>query len=226
MQCSIIIPVLNEAESILQTLKPLQLFRSQGHEVILVDGGSQDNTIEIAQPWVDLVLSSEKKGRANQMNAGAAHAGKDVLLFLHADTLLYDEALDTLLLQLATSRRVWGRFDIRLSSSKFIYRVIETMINWRSRVSGVATGDQAIFVKAYEFSYVGRFPDFPLMEDVALSKKLKKISRPICVSTSIMTSSRRWEQFGVIRTILLMWRLRLAYFFGVSPQQLVKYYYG
>ena len=220
---SIIIPALNEAAAIETTLTPLQFWRQSGHELILVDGGSCDDTASVARPLVDKVLNSAP-GRALQMNLGASSASGDVLVFLHADTSLPPNADE--LIARALSRRQWGRFDVRLSGSHWLLRVVERMMNWRSCFSGIATGDQAIFLEHALFERLGGFPDMPLMEDIVLSKCLKReAGRPACIHTPLITSSRRWEQNGIVRTILLMWRLRLAWFLGVPVHRLARLYH-
>ncbi len=221
---SIVIPVLNEEASIASFLRLLQPYRTQGVEIILVDGGSTDGTCHNAKPFCDLIIRSDK-GRARQMNAGALEAKTNLLLFLHADTLLPDNFLD-LLEGFRKSPYRWGRFNVSLSGNKVMFSVIGFMINWRSRISGIATGDQAIFVKREAFDQVGAFSRIPLMEDVDLSKKLLKLSRPFCINEPVITSSRRWEVHGTWRTIFLMWKLRWKFARGVSPEVLVKEYYG
>ena len=219
---SIIIPALNEATSIEATLEPLQSWRQGGHELILVDGGSTDDTAAVARPLVDRMLDSAR-GRARQMNQGAQAATGDVLLFLHADTSLPPRA-DEMIFQ-ALNLHLWGRFDVRLSGRHWLLRVVERMMNWRSCFSGIATGDQGMFVEREQFERLGGFPDIPLMEDIALSKRLKRESGPpACIHTPLITSSRRWEQYGILRTILLMWRLRLAWFLGVPAHRLARLY--
>lgn len=219
---SIIIPALNEADTLNDTLGSLQQWRKHGHEVILVDGGSEDESQAIATPLVDVVLESEK-GRAQQMNAGAHLAKGEVLLFLHADTQLPEKADD--MIQHALGQYRWGRFDVRLSGSHWLLRVVERLMNWRSCLTGVATGDQAIFLERKLFDEVGGFPELPLMEDIAISKLLRRqVGRSACLRPPLTTSSRRWEENGILRTTLLMWRLRLAYFLGVSPQHLARHY--
>jgi len=219
---SIIIPVLNEAEHIIAALEALAPLRDRGTEVILVDGGSSDATVEYAQPLADRVISAPR-GRAVQMNAGAAIARGDVLLFLHADTTLPQDADRLILDALSKSRRIWGRFDVRIDGRAFL-TIVAAMMNLRSRLTGIATGDQAMFVQRDVFAAVGGFPEVALMEDIALSRRLKRRGRPLCLSQSVSTSGRRWEQHGVARTILLMWRLRLAYFFGAEPAALARQY--
>ena len=222
MKLSIIIPALNEADSIVVTLAALQALRQQGHEVIVCDGGSSDKTAILARPLADHVINTPR-GRAKQMNAGAETANGDVLLFLHADTRLPSQAVE-IIEEGLTQRIRWGRFDIRLSGTHSLLRMVEFFMIWRSRLTGIATGDQAIFIKQSLFNKVGGFPDIALMEDVALSKQLKRYCNPLCIRQCVLTSSRRWEENGIIKTILLMWRLRLAYFFGVSPQRLANSY--
>ncbi len=222
MKISIIIPVLNEEINLSQISSHLQLIRQQGHEIIIVDGGSVDNSLVIAYEITDKVVVS-KAGRALQMNSGADIASGEVLLFLHADTLLPDNALQTII-DLFQKKNYWGRFNVRLSSNKNIYRLIERLMNLRSCLTSIATGDQAIFIERNLFDRVGRFPEIALMEDVAISKQLKKIVKPVCLKQKVITSSRRWETKGVVSTVLLMWKLRLYYFFGMSPDKLKQLY--
>ena len=221
-QLSVIIPTLNESRTITMTLIALQPLRRGGHEVILVDGGSSDDTVALAEGLVDQILYSEK-GRAKQMNIGVRHCWGDTLLFLHADTLLPDDAIPRI--SKALSSHKWGRFDLRLSGRNYLLRIIERMINWRSCLSGIATGDQAIFLSKSLFLQIGAYAEIPLMEDIEISKRLKSHGRPACVHSPVLTSSRRWEQNGIIKTVLLMWRLRWAYYRGVSAEQLVREYY-
>lgn len=215
--------MLNEAEGIVQTLEPLQGLRGRGHCVVLVDGGSSDATIARSQGLVDEVRRCPP-GRALQMNQGARGQGDDILLFLHADTSLPTTAEDALQ-AFYRSEREWGRFDVRLSGTLTPLRLVERTISWRSRFTGIATGDQAIFVRRSIFERIGGYAEIPLMEDVELSKRLRRQSRPYCVSSPVVTSSRRWEENGVWRTVLLMWQLRLAYWRGVAPAELVRRYY-
>lgn len=221
MFVSIIIPVLNEEASIKDLLHQLQTYRQQGHEVIVVDGGSNDNTCSISKPLSDKVITSES-GRALQMNNGAAHSENDILWFLHADTLISDKAIEKI--QQALNENDWGRFNVKLSGSNILFRLIEKMMNVRSCLTGIATGDQGIFVKKYVFNTVNGFPNIPLMEDIEISKKLKLISRPICIKEILTTSSRRWEEKGILSTVLLMWKFRLLYWLGVSADKLAAQY--
>jgi rSAM/selenodomain-associated transferase 2 len=220
---SVVIPTLNEAAEIGAALGALQPLRARGCEVIVADGGSTDATVEIARPRADRVLVAPR-GRARQQNAGAAAAGGRVLLFLHADTRLPPGADERVMGGLAAGRWGWGRFDVRLTGTHPMLRVIERMIGLRSRLTGIATGDQAIFVRRDWFERAGGFPDIPLMEDVALSKALKGIGPPLSLRDAVTTSSRRWEERGVMRTMVLMWRLRLAYWLGADPARLAERY--
>lgn len=221
---SIVVPVLNEASTLPACLAALQPARARGARVVVVDGGSDDDTLAQARPHADLVLSATR-GRAAQMNAGAAAAPADVLLFLHADTRLPAGAVD-LVTRVAAGRHAWGRFDVRLDSPRLALRLVATMMNLRSRWSGIATGDQALFVRGSLFRQVGGFPEIALMEDIALSSRLRRTGRPLCLREQVTTSARRWERGGVLRTVWLMWRLRAAYFFGADPAQLaVRYGY-
>lgn len=237
MQLSIIIPALNEAHHIAAVLLRLQPLRARGVEVIVVDGGSADGTASVAAPLVDRVIVSTKeqaggrgrgrgRGRARQMNAGAALATGDVLLFLHADSILPDGADELILRRLPTCNRTWGRFNVSISGTHFFLPVIAWFMNWRSRLTGVATGDQAIFMTRLAFDAVGGFPDQLLMEDVEITSRLKKRSAPLCLREKVITSGRRWEKHGVWRTIGLMWRLRCQYALGAAPADLHRSYYG
>lgn len=222
MKVSIIIPVLNEAEHIAGTLMSLAPYRSQGHEVIVIDGGSSDDTVSISEQYADRVLYSVA-GRAMQMNRGIDEASGDALLFLHADTRLPADAV-TKLIHAVEDGYFWGRFNVRLSGKHFMFRIIERMMNLRSCITGVATGDQAIFVSHESIQIVGDYPRLPLMEDIVFSKRLLKLGRPACIRQQVVTSSRRWEDKGILRTMLLMWRLRLLFFLGVSADRLARQY--
>jgi rSAM/selenodomain-associated transferase 2 len=219
---SIIIPVLNEAAGIEAALAVLAPCRTRGAEIIVVDGGSRDGTEALARPFADRVLVTPR-GRAMQMNAGAVAARGDALLFLHADTRLPDDA-DTLVRDgLTHSGRAWGRFDVQFARGGAL-SLIAFMMNLRSRLTGIATGDQAIFATRAAFEAVGGFPPIALMEDIALSARLKHISRPMRLRARVITSERRWRMHGILRTVVLMWRLRLAYFLGADPAQLARRY--
>ena len=220
---SIIIPTLGEAAGIGAALAALQPLRATGNEIVVVDGGSGDGTPDVAAPLADR-LANAPQGRASQMNAGARLAGGDVLLFLHADTRLPPRADRLVLDGLAGSGRAWGRFDVHIDGRHRLLRLVAWLMNARSRWTGIATGDQAIFVRRDAFVAVGGFPAVPLMEDVALSAALKRVSRPLSLHEHVTTSGRRWEARGVVRTIALMWWLRLRYFFGASPERLAEIY--
>ena len=222
MQISIIIPTLDEAGCIIGTLQPLQALRDQGIEVILVDGGSRDNTVELARPFVDRLLGSSP-GRARQMNCGARQACGQILWFLHADTLVPGNS-DQLIVGALEGKQGWGRFDVRLSGNQRLLRLVEGLMNLRSRMTGISTGDQGLFVTRHLFEEVGGYADIPLMEDIDLSKRLKRKTAPACIRKRLVTSSRRWEQRGILKTILLMWYLRLAYFVGVPAERLAMRY--
>jgi rSAM/selenodomain-associated transferase 2 len=220
---SIIIPALNEGDGIAAALDGLADLRALGVEVIVVDGGSRDATVQRARARADRVISAPR-GRALQMNAGAEKACGDVLLFLHADTRVPADADHIVLNGLARSGRAWGRFDVRIDGERLLLVAVARLMNIRSRLTGIATGDQAIFVRRDAFHTVGGFPAIPLMEDIALSKRLKRVSRPLCLRACAVTSGRRWDKNGVVSTVLLMWRLRLAYFFGADPKTLARQY--
>lgn len=219
---SIIIPVLNESQGIEATLRALAPLQQRGVELVVVDGGSEDDTRSLARAHARVVLSGPR-GRARQMNEGAAHARGDVLMFLHADTQLPPDA-DGLVLRAMATGATWGRFDVRISGSARMLRVIAALMNVRSRWSGIATGDQALFVRRAAFERLGGFPDQPLMEDVELSKRLCREQRPTCLRAKVVTSGRRWESRGVWRTIFLMWHLRWRYWRGEAPERLAEAY--
>lgn len=218
-------PVLNEEAILAGCLQPLQVLRNRGCELIVVDGGSRDRSVEVAGPLADQIIMAVK-GRASQMNAGARVARGDILWFLHSDSLPPAGADELIYTALGDKRHHWGRFDVRLSGSRPLLRMVEISMNLRSRLTRIATGDQGIFMRRSVFEQAGGYPEIPLMEDIALSRALKKISRPACLHQPILTSSRRWEQKGILKTIVLMWRLRLAYFLGADPARLARIYYG
>jgi rSAM/selenodomain-associated transferase 2 len=212
---SVVVPALNEAGGIRGALEALAPLRARGHEVIVVDGGSSDGTAELAAGLCDrLVIAS--RGRASQMNAGARAATGDMLLFLHADTRLPPRAEELVL-----NSSIWGRFDVQIEGRSRLLKLVAWAMNLRSRLTGIATGDQAIFVRRDAFP---GFPEIALMEDVALSKLLKRRGAPACLRARVVTSGRRWESRGVLRTIFLMWRLRLLYLLGASPERLARRY--
>jgi rSAM/selenodomain-associated transferase 2 len=220
----IVMPVLNEAPTLASRLSELDALRQRGVRVIVVDGGSDDDSLNIARAHADIALTAPR-GRASQMNAGAALCTANILLFLHADTRLPEQA-DVRVREALSGEKSWGRFDVRIDSDRLLLRVVSLLMNLRSRWTGIATGDQAMFVRRDIFAAVGGFPDMALMEDIALSRTLKRHSAPACLREKVVTSARRWEQHGVLRTILLMWRLRAAFFFGAAPAQLaLKYGY-
>ena len=221
---SVIIPALDEAAGIEDCLHALAPLVEAGAEVIVCDGGSRDDTRARAAAAGARVLEAPR-GRARQMNAGAAMARGPWLAFLHADNRV-DEAVNARLLQCAgTPRPAWGRFDVRLAGPGPFLRVIEWSMNWRSRLTGIATGDQLMVVHRDLFRSVGGFPDIPLMEDVALSSALRRHTRPRCFRERVTTSARRWQREGVLRTVLLMWRLRLGFALGADPRDLARRYY-
>lgn len=219
---SIIIPTLDEGAQLRARLEALQTLRGQGATLIVVDGGSADDSVDQARPLVDLLLVAPR-GRARQMNAGAAASSGTTLLFLHADTGLPASAFDDLQAAIAAGAQ-WGRFDLRIAGSHPLLPVVARLMNWRSRLTAIATGDQAIFVRREIFERFGGYPDQSLMEDIALCTRLKRIAAPACLRARVVTSGRRWETHGVLRTIVLMWRLRAAYFFGADPEQLALRY--
>jgi rSAM/selenodomain-associated transferase 2 len=218
----IVVPVLDEASNLAAFLGALQPLRQRGARVVVVDGGSADDSLAIARHLADIAFIAPQ-GRARQMNAGAAACRADLLLFLHADTRLPHDA-DVLLRRALQGPRDWGRFDVAIDSPRPVLRVVEALMNLRSRWTGIATGDQAIFVRKHLFDQIGGFPDQPLMEDVALSTRLKRLGPPACLCERVTTSARRWERHGPWRTILLMWRLRAAYFLGADPAKLALRY--
>jgi rSAM/selenodomain-associated transferase 2 len=220
---SIIVPVLDEADGIVAALTALAPFRTHGAEIVMVDGGSRDRSVELARPLADRVIAAPR-GRAVQMNHGAAAAAGDMLLFLHADCRLPPHADDLIRDGLGSGPWQWGRFDVRITGRNPLLRVVAAAMNWRSQLTGIATGDQAMFMTRAAFMTVGGFPELPLMEDVAMSKRLKRVSRPLCLAAGVTASGRRWERHGVIRTIVLMWRLRLAYYLGAEPETLARRY--
>lgn len=220
---SIVVPALDEADGIAAHLASLAPLRARGAEVIVVDGGSADDTLRKAQAGADRVLVA-RRGRARQMNAGAEAASGDLLMFLHADTRLPPRADELINAALLATGRAWGRFDVRIEGRHPLLPLVARLMNRRSRLTGIATGDQAIFVRRKAFQAAGGYPDLPLMEDIALSRALKRLSRPACLAEPVLTSGRRWEKHGTLRTILAMWRLRLAFFLGVDPRGLATRY--
>lgn len=218
---AIVIPVLDEAAGIVEHLRALDALAARGVQRIVVDGGSGDGTAELARAHAEQVISAPR-GRSAQMNAGARIASADALLFLHADTRLPADA--NRLIEAALRDNVWGRFDVRIDADGIWPTVVAWFMNLRSRLTGIATGDQAIFVRRETFERLGGFAPIPLMEDIELSKRLKRLGRPACLRARVTTSGRRWARHGALRTILMMWRLRLAYFLGADPAQLAARY--
>ncbi|MEK7876168.1 MAG: TIGR04283 family arsenosugar biosynthesis glycosyltransferase [Pseudomonadota bacterium] len=225
MRLSVVIPCLNEASGIVAALERLQPLRRRGVEVIVVDGGSSDGSVALAAALADRVLAAPR-GRASQMNAGAAVARGPVLLFLHADCTLPADGDRLIVDGLQTSGKRWGRFDVSLAGAHPLLGLIGFMMNRRSRLTGIATGDQGMFVARALFDAVGGFPAIPLMEDITLSKNLKAFGAPLCLRARIIASGRRWDERGVLRMMILMWRLRLAYFLGADPADLALRYDG
>ncbi len=220
---SVVMPVLDEETGGADALQALAALRARGAEVIVADGGSRDRSAEIAASLCDRLIVAPR-GRGAQMNAGAGAARGPVLLFLHADTRLPHDAERLITDGLSASGRVWGRFDVSIEGRHPLFPLISAMMNLRSRLTGIATGDQAIFVRRDAFAAIGGFPDIALMEDVEISRRLKRIGRPLCLRARVSTSGRRWEKRGVLRTILMMWRLRLAFFLGAAPEKLARTY--
>lgn len=218
---SIVIPVLNEAPNIVAALQALAPLAERGAQRIVVDGGSSDDTTALAHPHAEQVIVASR-GRASQMNAGARRAEGDLLLFLHADTRLPADA--DRLIESALRAHAWGRFDVRIDAPGRWPAVVAWFMNWRSRLTGIATGDQAMFMRRDVFERIGGFAEIPLMEDIDLSRRLKRIGRPACLAARATTSGRRWSTHGPLRTIWLMWRLRAAYFFGADPARLAARY--
>src|SRR5262245_1168141 len=221
---SIIIPVLDEAPNLARLLPDL-VARCPHEEIIVVDGGSADATAEVARSVASVRVLSSPRGRARQMNAGAAAAQGHAFLFLHADTALPDGAMEAIECALADPAVVGGRFDVRFTSPRWPFRVIAAFMNRRSRLSGICTGDQAIFVTRSAFADLGGYPDIPLMEDIELTRRLKRLGVLASLDLRVTTSSRKWERDGIVRTVLLMWSLRFLYFCGVSPARLCAWYY-
>jgi rSAM/selenodomain-associated transferase 2 len=221
MNISVVLPVLNEEQSIRGTLQ--SLIRLTPYEIIVVDGGSRDRTLEICKEFAVDVMHAER-GRARQMNVGARRASGEVLLFLHADTRLPQSALNDIAAALSDSRYLGGRFDVELEGAHWMLKIVGTLINYRSRATKIATGDQALFVRREVFERMGGFPDIPLMEDIAFCRALKRLGALAWLRSRVITSARRWERDGVWRTIFKMWSLKVCYLAGVSPMRLKRFY--
>jgi rSAM/selenodomain-associated transferase 2 len=225
MKLAIVVPVFNESlvlPRLIGGLTTLKESANSNFELVFADGGSTDNTTTLIQDAGLRVISSPK-GRAWQMNAGAAQTNGDVLLFLHADTLLPVNALAAITSSLV-GNICWGRFDVRIAGKPWMLGIVARMMNWRSRLTGIATGDQAMFMTRVAYQAIGGFPEQALMEDIEASRRLRQLSRPACIATQVITSGRRWETRGVWTTIFLMWRLRWAYWRGKKPAQLADLY--
>ena len=225
MKLAVIVPTLNEGHGVAEHLKDLQDLRQQGHALVVVDGGSVDETVQGAQDWADAVLQAPR-GRASQMNAALnaiCAAQADVLLFLHADTRLPPRAAERVL-EAVAGGALWGRFDVRIEGSSPWLPIIAAFMNLRSRLTGIATGDQALFIRRSTFLDIGGFAPIKLMEDIEISRRLRKVSAPACLREKVSTSGRRWERHGVWRTIMLMWHLRYLYWRGVAPDELAQRY--
>jgi rSAM/selenodomain-associated transferase 2 len=223
---SVIVPVLNDAIALALLANDLKLLRAQGHEIIVVDGGSDDCSMEVAKTIASSVVSSEP-GRALQMHVGAQRAVNDILWFVHADSRLLANSENSLINVFKSTQGdlVWGRFNACSDNTKVLLRMVVMLMNWRSCLSGIATGDQGIFVGKKLYFDSGGFPQIPLMEDIALSKSLNLFCKPTCLKQKIIISMRRWEDNGALKTIFLMWIMRFAYAFGVNPTILHAWYY-
>ena len=219
---SFVIPILDEQDAVASLLRYLRA-GFPAAELIVVDGGSADRSVSRAMGLCDQLLLAER-GRALQMNLGGRASSSDYLCFLHADSLPGVSAGQ--LQGCLASEPPWGFCRVRLSGGRRAFRIIEWFMNQRSRLTSVATGDQMLFLRRSLFEDSGGFDDIPLMEDVAYSKRLRRVARPLIIPQPVQSSSRRWEQRGVVRTVLSMWGLRLAYAMGVSPRRLWEHYYG
>jgi len=220
-----VIPVLNEAESLEHVLK--RLTRHDLLEIIVVDGGSEDSSRSIAQKFLQtqnrVKLMTCEAGRAKQMNAGANASSADIICFVHADTSLPSDAIQRIRLAVE-SNNSWGRFDVRFAEPCRLLGAVAWSMNWRSALTGVCTGDQCIWLTRDCWKKIGGYADIPLMEDIEISKRLRKLSHPYRIKTPVTTSARRWLKYGIVRTILLMWWLRFLYWLGISPQRLAAMY--
>ncbi len=220
---SIVIPIYNESQQLPELFDHLSPYRERGHQIIFVDGESEDNSVELIDQAGFVVVPSTRS-RAAQMNNGARQSTQDILLFLHADTRLPENADALIVSALSNPRQVWGRFDARITGDHFLLAVVGKMMSMRSRLTGIATGDQGIFIKRTFFENIGGYASQPLMEDVEISRRLVPLAKPVCLRESVSTSGRRWINRGVMKTIALMWYLRFLYWRGVDPKKLVKKY--
>ena len=220
---SIIIPVLNEEHFLTGNKERLVSLLQEGHEILVVDGGSQDNSVNIARSLGCRVFCT-RASRGHQLGCGANHSKNGVLLFLHADTRLPSRAAQVITQALVRPEQLWGRFDVRFSNPHPVFRVIAWFMNKRSCLTGIVTGDHALFIKRKLYFDCGGYMDMPLMEDVEFCRRLKKNAPPVCLSEVVVTSSRRWEQNGILKTIITMWWLRLMFFFGQPPEKLARQY--
>jgi len=222
---AVVVPVLNEFNSIDACLQHL-LEQSLFTDIVIVDGGSTDGTLTVLAGYANsprVSLVSSQPGRGRQMNAGAAACHSDVILFLHADTWLPDNAIGSISNAIIRGAE-WGRFNVQISGTSFLLRIVASMMNIRSCVTGICTGDQAIFMRRDVFAMLGGYSTIPLMEDIEFSRRLKRVARPVCIPARVITSARRWQSHGVVNTILKMWYLRLLYWLGVSPRRLARAY--
>lgn len=220
---SIVIPVLNEEKFLTVHKEALSSLLSGGHEILIVDGGSKDHSIEVARELGCRIFST-KASRGYQLHFGAERSRNEILLFLHADTLLPFNAIEVITRTLSMPGQYWGRFNVRFSNSKLVFRLIAWMMNKRSCLTGIVTGDHSMFIRRKCYFDCGGYSDIPIMEDVELSLRLKKIAAPVCLTDEVLASSRRWEQKGILNTVFTMWKLRLLFFFGEAPEKLVKHY--
>jgi len=219
---AVVIPILNEATSLMENGKQFQ-FLANCYDVMFCDGGSEDETCSLLQKY-NLDYCHSPRGRALQMNTGAKFSKADIIVFIHADTSLSSSHIQAIQDVMSRESIVGGRFDIRLSGQSLAFRIIEFMINLRSRITGISTGDQCQFVRRSVFEEIGGFPEQALMEDVAFSKRLKEYGEIACLNNKVITSSRRWEKHGIVKTVLLMWKLRFLYWLGTSPEKLAEIY--
>lgn len=220
-ELSIIVPIYNEMEVLPDLLSHLQQWKRHGCEIVLVDGGSEDGCGDVAQA-IGFTVFHSGRGRALQMNTGAAQASGAALVFLHADTRLPDNGPKIILK--ALKLKSWGRFNVLIEGNHFMLSIVSLFMNLRSCITGISTGDQAIFVRKALFEEIGGFPEQPLMEDIEISKLLKRQGRPACINEKVTTSGRRWLTRGVWRTIWLMWRLRFSYWRGMPADQIARAY--